>query len=103
MLTVLWADQEPVPADDRGLAYGDGLFETIRIEGRRPLLLARHLARLVRGAEVLDIPLDQAALGGALGRPWSAMAAPVRGCSSSNLPVAVVAADTGRRNPVDPA
>lgn len=66
MLTVLWADQEPVPADDRGLAYGDGLFETIRIEGRRPLLLARHLARLVRGAEVLDIPLDQAALGGAL-------------------------------------
>lgn len=31
---------------DRGLAYGDGLFETLRIEQGRPLFLEQHLSRL---------------------------------------------------------
>lgn len=43
---------------DRGLAYGDGLFETIRVAAGRAGLLDRHLQRLARGAEVLQIPLD---------------------------------------------
>jgi 4-amino-4-deoxychorismate lyase len=38
-----------VPFSDRGLNYGDGLFETMRIWDRRIPLLARHLDRLVDG------------------------------------------------------
>lgn len=33
---------------DRGFLYGDGFFETLRVFGGTPFLLARHLARLVR-------------------------------------------------------
>lgn len=44
-----------VQATDRGLAYGDGLFETVLcLNGHMPLL-DRHLARLHRGAEVLGL------------------------------------------------
>lgn len=42
---------------DRGLAYGDGLYETMRwTHGRLPLLRS-HLARLRDGARRLGIPL----------------------------------------------
>ncbi len=44
-----------VPVTDRGLAYGDGLFETIAVVDSKPKLLAAHLARLQRGAERLVI------------------------------------------------
>ncbi|WP_369335787.1 aminodeoxychorismate lyase [Halomonas sp. ND22Bw] len=54
---------EGVPFDDRGLAYGDGLFETVLVRDGEPLLWAEHLGRLARGAETLGIPLpDRAAL-----------------------------------------
>lgn len=44
-----------VSVADRGLNYGDGLFETMRLhEGRVPLL-ARHLARLREGCRRLGI------------------------------------------------
>lgn len=38
-----------VPADDRGLQYGDGLFETIAVRQGAALLWDRHLARLLAG------------------------------------------------------
>lgn len=45
---------------DRGLAYGDGLFETMRVaRGRIPWWDA-HLARLARGAAVLGLPTPDA-------------------------------------------
>lgn len=49
-----------VPADDRGLGYGDGLFETLRVapNGAVPLF-ERHLARLRLGARRLDLPFDE--------------------------------------------
>lgn len=60
-----WVDGVPassIPVDDRGLAYGDGLFETVRvIQGRAPLL-DLHLARLADGARRLAIGLDIAQL-----------------------------------------
>jgi len=40
---------------DRGLQYGDGLFETIAMRGGRPRLLAYHLERLATGCERLRI------------------------------------------------
>jgi 4-amino-4-deoxychorismate lyase len=56
-----------VPVTDRGLAYGDGLFETIAVVDGRPKLLAAHLARLQRGTERLAITgLDFNAIGTAI-------------------------------------
>ena len=48
---------------DRGLHYGDGLFETIACEGGRPRLIERHLRRLAAGCERLGlVPADGATL-----------------------------------------
>ena len=46
-----------VPVNDRGLMYGDGLFETLRVVNGRPFRFAQHLERMVRGADYLKIPL----------------------------------------------
>ena len=56
-----WVDGQPADAlslKDRGLAYGDGLFETIAVRGGQPLLLDRHLARLALGCSRLAITAD---------------------------------------------
>lgn len=62
------AAEARVDPADRGLTLGDGLFETIRARGGRPLRLAAHCARLRAGAEVLDlpVPVSDEALGRAL-------------------------------------
>lgn len=44
---------------DRGLAYGDGLFETMRLQNDKIVLLERHLSRLKLGCERLFIPFDE--------------------------------------------
>jgi aminodeoxychorismate lyase len=41
---------------DRGFLYGDGLFETLKVDGDRVFFLERHLARLRDAARVLKIP-----------------------------------------------
>lgn len=43
------------PHGDRGLLYGDGLFETVSVRDGRPLRLDRHLARLAHGCAALGI------------------------------------------------
>lgn len=45
-----------IAATDRGLHYGDGLFETIAMIDGRPRLWSAHMARLQRGCEVLRLP-----------------------------------------------
>ncbi|HSC82051.1 MAG TPA: aminodeoxychorismate lyase, partial [Pseudomonas sp.] len=60
-----WVDGQPagqLSILDRGLAYGDGLFETIAVRNGQPRLLARHLARLSEGAQRLRLSLDLAML-----------------------------------------
>ena len=55
----LWVDGiegAPVPADDRGLQYGDGLFETILVRNGVARFLELHLGRLERGLARLSIP-----------------------------------------------
>ncbi|GAG29655.1 unnamed protein product, partial [marine sediment metagenome] len=44
---------------DRGLLYGDGLFETMRSYGGRVLALDRHLDRLYYSAGVIGIKIDK--------------------------------------------
>ncbi|MCC5903301.1 MAG: aminodeoxychorismate lyase [Halomonas sp.] len=46
-----------VPFDDRGLAYGDGIFETVLMRAGQPVLWPYHYARLARGCARLNIPL----------------------------------------------
>lgn len=47
--------------DDRGFAYGDGLFETIAWRSGGPRFLERHLQRLVKGCGHLGLPPPDAA------------------------------------------
>lgn len=51
---------ERVDAADRGLAYGDGVFETVRVFRAAPVLWREHLARLRRGLRRLRIEADAA-------------------------------------------
>ncbi|MFW6350357.1 MAG: aminotransferase class IV, partial [Thiohalospira sp.] len=54
---------EALPLDDRGVSYGDALFETLRVVAGRPEAWSDHLARLARGAARLGLPdPDQGAL-----------------------------------------
>jgi 4-amino-4-deoxychorismate lyase len=53
-----WIDgvrTDSLPADDRGLHYGDGLFETIVVRAGRARFLEAHLARLESGCERLGM------------------------------------------------
>jgi len=61
---VLWvngvitpAAEATVPALDRGLLYGDGVFETIRAYAAAPFRLRDHLERLADDCRALSIPL----------------------------------------------
>lgn len=61
-----WIDGEPavtVPADDRGLLYGDGVFETLAWRNGVLRFMDLHLARLRRGLQALHFaPLDESQL-----------------------------------------
>lgn len=48
---------EALPIDDRGLQYGDGLFETIAIRNGAPRLWQCHIDRLARGCHLIGIDL----------------------------------------------
>jgi 4-amino-4-deoxychorismate lyase len=57
--SVNWVDgerQQNVPLPDRGLDYGDGLFETLLLESNKPLFPDLHWQRLRRGLTVLEFP-----------------------------------------------
>ncbi|GAA3905488.1 aminodeoxychorismate lyase [Halomonas cibimaris] len=51
------ASADQVPFDDRGLAYGDGVFETVLLRDGKPVLWPYHRARLHQGCRVLGIEL----------------------------------------------
>ena len=55
------APTEVVPALDRGLAYGDGLFESIRFVGTVAPLWPRHMQRLALSCERLRLPVPDLA------------------------------------------
>ncbi len=49
--------EERLDARDRGLQYGDGLYETLAVVAGRPRFLDWHFERLAHGATCLGIPL----------------------------------------------
>ena len=46
---------ETISVADRGLAYGDGVFETLLLDAGQPVWWDAHLARLQRGCDALGI------------------------------------------------
>jgi len=71
-----WIDgqsETSVSLYDRGLAYGDGLFETIKVKNGQPRLLAKHLERLQLGCQRLSLKLDFALLENELSRFTAAL------------------------------
>jgi 4-amino-4-deoxychorismate lyase len=57
----LMTEAVQVSSDDRGLSYGDGLFETMRMAAGGIPLWTRHRARLLEGAQrlAIDVPLAE--------------------------------------------
>ena len=51
-----------LPVADRGLQYGDGLFETLALRNGEPLLWDRHVQRLGEGCRRLGLPVPEAGL-----------------------------------------
>ncbi len=51
-----------IEGSDRGLHYGDGLFETLAVRAGRPRFWSQHLARLTAGCIRLAIPAPDPAL-----------------------------------------
>ena len=49
---------DSVASDDRGYLYGDGLFETVRVEEGRARFLKRHKKRFEKSATILGFPED---------------------------------------------
>lgn len=55
---MIWVNDEPagqLPVNDRGLLYGDGVWETLAVRDGKAQLLAEHLARLQTGLNALSI------------------------------------------------
>jgi branched-chain amino acid aminotransferase len=57
---LLAAEDALVPALDRGVLWGFGLFETMRAYGGRVWAIDEHYARLQRGAGVIDLQVPDA-------------------------------------------
>lgn len=60
LLNGIPADQ--IPLTDRGLQYGDGLFETLAVIDSSPQFWDRHMARIERGEQALGFPLTDKAV-----------------------------------------
>lgn len=68
-----------IDAEDRGLQYGDGLFETISVANGRLRFLDWHLERLAEGARRLGFPvLDIDGIRGELGQATTGATAVVK-------------------------
>jgi 4-amino-4-deoxychorismate lyase len=84
--TAFWLDGTPtsvLPLPDRGLDYGDGLFETLLVHQGKALYTELHLERLSHGLRALALPdcltavtqqLDRVLLDASpLLRPWAVL------------------------------
>ncbi len=81
-----------IPIMDRGLAYGQGVFETVRIANGKPLLWDAHLARLKLGCQRLLISFD-ATTEAALVADVTTLS---KGCPTAVVKVTITAGAGGR-------
>jgi len=60
-MTMIWINgrqTDQIAVTDRGLQYGDGVWETIQIKQGQAMFWQAHLARLQHGLRVLGIPFS---------------------------------------------
>lgn len=62
MILINGKKTEQIGARDRGLHYGDGLFETIAVIEGEAVFWERHLQRLEKGCQRLSLPFPDPAL-----------------------------------------
>lgn len=63
MILVNGEHTDKISVADRGLQYGDGVFETIAIHNMQPVFWEQHMDRLLRGCHALNItPPDRTLL-----------------------------------------
>jgi D-alanine transaminase len=71
MKEMIWLNGQTMPmadahigVEDRGFQFADGVYEVIRLYGRKPFTLDQHLDRLSQSAKGIElpVPLDRAAL-----------------------------------------
>jgi 4-amino-4-deoxychorismate lyase len=62
MILINGREENHLSARDRGLQFGDGIFETMAVQGGRALCLQRHLKRLAGGCARLAIALPERAV-----------------------------------------
>jgi len=84
------ASSAPLPLDDRGLQFGHGLFETVRVVDGVAPLLERHIARAAEGLQRLALPVDEVTL-----RGWFGAAVAAAQGGSAALKVIVTAGGGG--------
>ena len=55
-----WLDIENIyiSANDRGLKFGDGIFETVLIKNNNAVLIDEHIQRLVNSSKILNMNLN---------------------------------------------
>lgn len=79
-----------VPLDDRAMHYGDGLFETVRVERRAAPLWDWHLQRLTAGCTRLRLPRPPAE------QLWEAIASAVSNEAATVVKL-IISAGSGPR------
>jgi 4-amino-4-deoxychorismate lyase len=62
MLLVNGVAQDAVSARDRGLAYGDGVFRTLRLRAGKPLFWERHYRKLAHDCAAIGIACPESSL-----------------------------------------
>jgi len=48
-----------IPFDDAGFLYGDGLFETMRFDNRKIFSPNKHISRLMKSLDIIDLNINQ--------------------------------------------
>ncbi|OOG21214.1 aminodeoxychorismate lyase, partial [Thioalkalivibrio denitrificans] len=99
MILVNGQPGEQLPVTDRGLAYGDGLFETLAVRNGRPQHWERHMARMAEGCARLVLPMPDPAV-------WRAEAQTVLSFGQSGALKLILTRGTGPRGyrpPRDPS
>lgn len=56
---IVEAEQRILTPESRGLRYGEGVFETIKVEEKRIYFLSDHFERLSKGLKILNLQLPE--------------------------------------------
>ncbi|MDX2496119.1 MAG: aminotransferase class IV [Desulfuromusa sp.] len=68
--------EEAISINDGSFLFGDTLFETIKAQGQKILLLPQHLDRLEQSAQLLDFPCDRQKIEASLQQTAAALKSP---------------------------